>query len=452
MEENYIMYVYKTTNLKTGLIYIGQHIQQKKKKYHKKYLGSGKLLKENIKEYGKENFSNEIIEYCNSMKELNEGEIFWIKEYDSTNPEIGYNISAGGSQCLPSERYYERINSEERLEKYRKTRKENYHKHKYGTKENRERISKMYKGENNPNFGNKWTIEQRENMSKYRKENGTSSGENNPNYGKFGKDASGYKEIEKEIYDNVLNDYLNNFLCIRKLSRKYNISEEKVKQIIVENNLEIRVIYFSEENQQKVLDMFLKDRLSINKISKIFNLDKRNISKLLNRLGVDVLKTTEENYENSRKNREEIKIKKVKVEKLKVEKVEKVKEKRKNYTRIGEDNPNYKSIPEDIKNKILYEYSNEFTALKILCKKYNTNPDKTRRFLNDLGIDTKCLYISDEMKQKMINMYTIDDMTITKISKTLKLDVRNIRKVFRENNIEILPTSTKNKRNKKASI
>ena len=48
----------------------------------------------------------------------------------------------------------------------------------------------------------------------------------------------------------------------------------------------------------------------------------------------------------------------------------------------------------------------------------------------------------------MIYMYTIDDMTITQISKYFNLDVRNIRKVLNDNKIKIMPTSTKNKRKK----
>jgi group I intron endonuclease len=85
------MYVYKTTNLINGKIYIGAH--KSKRKF---YLGSGKILKEAIKKYGKENFKMEILEKFDSESEMFEREKYWINEYDSRNPKIGYNILKGG--------------------------------------------------------------------------------------------------------------------------------------------------------------------------------------------------------------------------------------------------------------------------------------------------------------------------------------------------------------------
>lgn len=88
-------YIYLTTNLITNKIYIGQ-----KKNYKflgNKYLGSGKHLKESVKNYGKESFSVELLCECYSKEELDEKEIYYIDLYDSTNPLIGYNISHGGN-------------------------------------------------------------------------------------------------------------------------------------------------------------------------------------------------------------------------------------------------------------------------------------------------------------------------------------------------------------------
>lgn len=86
------MIIYKTTNLCNQKIYIGQD-----SKNNPKYLGSGLLLNHAIKKYGRENFIKEILEICETKDHLNKREIFWIKEYDSTNELIGYNISDGGT-------------------------------------------------------------------------------------------------------------------------------------------------------------------------------------------------------------------------------------------------------------------------------------------------------------------------------------------------------------------
>lgn len=87
-------YIYKTTNLVNGKIYIGQHKYEGKVK---NYIGSGTLLQKAIKKYGKEKFKIQIIEICYSLKELNKREIHWISFYNSTNKKIGYNIEEGGS-------------------------------------------------------------------------------------------------------------------------------------------------------------------------------------------------------------------------------------------------------------------------------------------------------------------------------------------------------------------
>lgn len=87
-------YIYKTTNLINGKIYIGQ----KKSTIFlgEKYLGSGIELVSAIKKYGKENFKVELIEELPTKKKLDEREIYWIDKYNSRNKQIGYNIAEGG--------------------------------------------------------------------------------------------------------------------------------------------------------------------------------------------------------------------------------------------------------------------------------------------------------------------------------------------------------------------
>lgn len=90
-------YIYKTTNTINGKIYIGQTKKTKEKSVN--YMGSGKLLLKAIKEYGKESFVKEIIEEIESKDYpvIDKKEIYWIEFYNSKNPEIGYNITKGGS-------------------------------------------------------------------------------------------------------------------------------------------------------------------------------------------------------------------------------------------------------------------------------------------------------------------------------------------------------------------
>ena len=97
MKESNVMYgyIYKTTNLENNKIYIGQ--KKSSRFLSDRYLGSGKHLKKAVQKYGKERFFVELIEEVQDESLMDEREIYWISFYDSTNPNIGYNISSGGN-------------------------------------------------------------------------------------------------------------------------------------------------------------------------------------------------------------------------------------------------------------------------------------------------------------------------------------------------------------------
>lgn len=84
------MVIYKIVNLINGNFYIGQD-----SKNNPNYLGSGKILKQAIKKYGKDNFKKIILEECSNLKELAEREIYWIEHENAISN--GYNIAKGGN-------------------------------------------------------------------------------------------------------------------------------------------------------------------------------------------------------------------------------------------------------------------------------------------------------------------------------------------------------------------
>lgn len=87
------MIIYKTTNLVNGKIYIGKACGRNATN---NYLGSGLLIKRAINRYGKERFKRVIVDVCESRKDQNNKEAFWIKFYNAQNKCIGYNIADGG--------------------------------------------------------------------------------------------------------------------------------------------------------------------------------------------------------------------------------------------------------------------------------------------------------------------------------------------------------------------
>lgn len=95
-----IGYIYKVTNKINGKIYIGQTIQSVKDRWYRHCGKSGiskaelnTHFKRAILKYGKENFTIETIEMCDST-ELNDKEKFYISYYNSYIN--GYNSTIGG--------------------------------------------------------------------------------------------------------------------------------------------------------------------------------------------------------------------------------------------------------------------------------------------------------------------------------------------------------------------
>lgn len=95
------MLIYKITNKLNSKIYIGQTIQSLQKRWshhcNDKKRCCRKLANAIVK-YGPENFTIEQIDVACTREELDVKEIYWIKHYDSMNPDKGYNLLGGGNK------------------------------------------------------------------------------------------------------------------------------------------------------------------------------------------------------------------------------------------------------------------------------------------------------------------------------------------------------------------
>ena len=95
------MFIYKITNTVNNKIYIGQTYNKTIYDRFKRHLNeasetSVSLIGKAIYKYGKDKFVVELIDEATSLQELNEKEKYWIKHYNSTNRNIGYNLTFGG--------------------------------------------------------------------------------------------------------------------------------------------------------------------------------------------------------------------------------------------------------------------------------------------------------------------------------------------------------------------
>ncbi|MBR1397428.1 MAG: GIY-YIG nuclease family protein [Selenomonadaceae bacterium] len=90
------MIIYKIKNKINGKIYVGQTQRELEERMKEHQRNSRPCyIDRAIKKYGIENFSVEVIEECDILDELNEREIFWIRELNCKYSN-GYNLSDGG--------------------------------------------------------------------------------------------------------------------------------------------------------------------------------------------------------------------------------------------------------------------------------------------------------------------------------------------------------------------
>ena len=85
------MQIYLTTNNTNGKKYVGMAT-----KNDPNYFGSGVLIKEALKKYGKANFSKRILVECESEEEMREAEEFFIEELNAVEDPFFYNLHEGG--------------------------------------------------------------------------------------------------------------------------------------------------------------------------------------------------------------------------------------------------------------------------------------------------------------------------------------------------------------------
>ena len=173
-----IGYIYKTTNLLNGKIYLGKHVSDE---FDPSYKGSGRLLWQAINKYGWDNFSVEMLCPCFSIDELNSEEKFLIKYFSSRDREVGYNIAKGGdggdtysalspeakSNCSAKLRTYcithntvSRMQSPEVRRKHSESMLGFRH-----SKSSRLKISKATSGKNNPFYGKHHSADTRKHLS-----------------------------------------------------------------------------------------------------------------------------------------------------------------------------------------------------------------------------------------------------------------------------------------------
>lgn len=230
------MVIYRTTNTINGKWYIGKDV-----KNYKGYLGSGLAIKNAIQKYGKENFTKEILEVCESKEHLSEREIYWIEITDAKNNPNSYNMTDGGQGGNLSEfrkishkgKSYEEIMGKDKAESLKKLRSESIKGDKnpmYGKSLSEEHIQKMRIANQNRVYH--FDEEARKNMSLAQKGKKLSEEtKKKMSEVRTGKEKAGVAIEQYDMEGNLIRE----FKSAKDASRTLNISYKDCQYIIYGN-------------------------------------------------------------------------------------------------------------------------------------------------------------------------------------------------------------------------
>jgi GIY-YIG catalytic domain/NUMOD3 motif len=182
--------IYLVTNIDNGKIYVGKSTQRLKKRISNHYQNS-KISNSHfynaLKKYPKENFNWEILEEIeieNKIllnEKLNKLEKLYIERFNSTNRDVGYNMTTGGEGCFLMEDVKEKIRKAQIGENNSMYKKIPWNKGLKGymvpwnkgipcEEETKKKISKNRKGKtagkNHPMYGKHQTEEAKQKISK----------------------------------------------------------------------------------------------------------------------------------------------------------------------------------------------------------------------------------------------------------------------------------------------
>lgn len=242
------MIIYKATNKIDGKSYIGQTVQKLKERAKRHLNGRVRrsYFRNALLKHGMENFTWEVLEKCDSKKELDEMEFHYIKQYDThVRNGSGYNLTWGGEgthgfkmseETKDKLRYIRSNKTRKRMSRAAKNRKY--------SEEAIKKFKTMNSGIDNGMYGKKHSEKTLKLLSKRGKVHNKGernpmygkTGENNPNYGNGHKDKRWLviypdgKEVETSCLSSFARDYEKETGIKLFTSNLTNVANGKIRQ------------------------------------------------------------------------------------------------------------------------------------------------------------------------------------------------------------------------------
>lgn len=294
------MIIYKITNKVNGKIYIGKTsktAQYRFKRHVQEAVSKNKLGRNNfyfhkaLVKYGRDNFSIDVLQECETAEEAAKLEIEYISKYHSQDHLIGYNLTKGGEGVVGRKKTQQEIEKHRQKMIGRKLSQEHKmaisraNKGKQISLITRQKISMKNSGANNGCFGKTQSVEFRK--AKGIKISIAKSGKvynNNANIDKL-KEVSRARLSEKipwHIKNEMVDMYDEGHVTKRELSERFNIPFASVTHIL-RYWKEVRERLANQPTaEQKMLSVQLRNiGVSYDEISAIVHLPKYKIRNIL---------------------------------------------------------------------------------------------------------------------------------------------------------------------------
>ena len=266
-------FIYLITNLINQKIYIGQTNNLNRRWHqHKSSAKCGDntlVITRAMIKYGIDNFIFEEIALYETQEEVDIAEMQFINEFNSLNPDKGYNVDIGGNSNPRTPEIIKKI-SDGLLEHYKTHPGTN--KGKKFSNEWKQNMSKSAMGKPGTNKGKKFPEEWRSKIS------AALSGKEYKERRKFS------EEMEKEICRLYIEDKISSYRLAINLNCRRNI----ILGILKRYNVKIRKQFrFSKEIEKEICDKFLYEKLSRYKLSIFYECCSATIREVLSRNNIN---------------------------------------------------------------------------------------------------------------------------------------------------------------------
>lgn len=217
--------VYKIDNNINAKVYIGQtnnaDLRWSQHKHTAVHNPNSQVISRAMHKYGIENFSFEPIAGAKTREDLNLLEEELMVQYDSRNPEKGYNVDTGGGVYPRPPEVLKKIS--ESLKKHYETHEGSWTGKKH-TEESKRKISESSMGKPGTNKGKTFSEEWTGNMS----------------VALSGKERKSKRRFTEEQEKEICRQYVEDEESIYKLAKKFEVYRSLIISILDRNGIERR--------------------------------------------------------------------------------------------------------------------------------------------------------------------------------------------------------------------